>query len=123
MKMTSKNEENFYERLSEASGEAKVRLFIQYCNDQIRLKDTGEIREEDAAYNIVEVMCRFKDLSDSNSRVLYEIWDSAAEAEKPRETSYSQPIGSWNEKTANIIKKEEWNKLVVAVKNAENTLK
>lgn len=105
-------------KLKEASGDEQRKLYVELCSKLVELKETGEIREEEAAYEMVGSF--FKNLSESPECAA--IFDAAADVEIPRETSNTQPMGRWDEKTANVLKERQWGKLVDALEKAKKSL-
>ncbi len=76
--------------------------------------------EEEVAYKIVKAI-QFDNLT--NSPECDAIFDIAGTTELPRTTSYAQPIGKWDEKTADQIKQKEWEELVRTIESAKISLK
>lgn len=108
------------EQIKNSSGLEKKRLFIDYCDHLISLKEGGGIREEEVGYEIVSILFMGNDLQDI--QVIDDIFSYASDLEIPRETSYRQPIGNWDERAANSIKKDEWNLFVMVVQEAKKIL-
>ncbi|MDR3558515.1 MAG: hypothetical protein P4L61_03215, partial [Candidatus Pacebacteria bacterium] len=102
--MKDKEASELFDKIGKASGKEQERLVIQYCEKLIELKDSGKIREEEASYYIVAALLPVSSMTPEVAA----IFDSAADAEIDREVSYGQPIGEWNQKTADKIKQEEW---------------
>jgi len=107
------------EEIKSTKGLERKRFFLEYCKKLIVLVDSGALREEDAAYDIVRAIFIDGIMEDSE---LERIIDAATTTEIPRETSYAQAIGQWDQRTADSIKREEWNAVVLAVKNLEMSL-
>jgi hypothetical protein len=103
-------------QLKNATGQEQRTLFIHYCTQLIQLKEEGALTEEEAAYKIVSVI-QYDNLTESPE--CDAIFDCALRAETPRTSSYAQPIGAWDSKTADQIKQKEWKELVDAVKRAQ----
>lgn len=103
-------------KIVKASGRERDRLIVKWCQKMIALKNAGEISEEEVGGDTVEVMFR------TRSDLLDPIFDAAADMELPRETSYAQPIGHWDAKTADAIKAKEWKIYVDAVEQAAKQL-
>lgn len=112
--------ENFLDQIKNTNGDEQIKLFINYCIRLIELKEKGVLSEEEAAYKMVGAM-QFENLA--NSPECDAIFDIAGTTEISRATSYAQPMGQWDEKTANKVKQEEWKELVAAVENAKKSLK
>lgn len=100
--------ELIYKKFKEVSIEQKKDLFISYCLKIIDYKNNNNLSIEEAAYKIVGIL-----LPDSLNHIpeVEEIFDIAGDAEIPRETTYRQPMGEWNQKTADAIKEKEWSQL------------
>lgn len=112
--------DSWWNQITEATGDEQRNLFVRYCSRLVELKEEGKLYEEEAAYKMVGGI-QFDNLT--NSPECDAIFDVAGTTELPRTTSYAQPIGKWDEKTADKIKQEEWKKLVTAVENAQSLLK
>jgi len=111
--------DGLWNQIKTATGDEQIKLFIQYCSRLVELKEAGGLSEEEAAYKMVGAL-QFDTLA--NSPICNDILDIAGTVEIPRITSYSQPIGSWDERTADQIKRKEWRELVVAIENAKTVL-
>ncbi len=112
--------EHLWNQVQSAAGVEQKKLFVEYCIKLIELKDQGKLTEEQAAYKIVGGM-RFDTLMDAPE--IESIIDIATTTELPRITSYAQPIGEWDAKTADQIKQKEWKQLLAAVEYAKSVLK
>ena len=110
---------NLKEKLKKAAANEKGRLFVMLCLKLIEYKDTGKMREEEAAYEMVGagMSSDINDLPECEA-----IFACAANTEIERELSYAQSMDHWDEKTANRIKEDEWAELVEAVRKAKNSL-
>lgn len=108
-----------WNQIETTSGDEQIKFFIQYCSCLVELKEAGELSEEEAAYKMMGAL-HFDTLA--NSPVCNDVFDIAGTVELPRITSYAQPIGSWDERTADQIKRKEWRQLVVAIENAKTVL-
>ena len=111
--------DDYWDKVKNSTGKDQIKIFVNYCTYLIRLKDEGKLSEEDAAYKMVGTI-QFDNLTDSPE--CDAIFDAAGTAELPRNLFYAQPMGEWDEKTANHIKQKEWEEVVSAVRNAENML-
>lgn len=105
--------DSLWQRLKTTTSDDFAQMYVEYCSKLIELKEKDEIREEEAAYQMVSVVSsdQFTDLSKKYPEC-ENIFDAAANTEIPREVSYTQPMGEWNQKTADDRKKEEWENLV-----------
>ncbi len=112
--------DKLWNKIKETTDEQQVHLFVRYCEKLVQLKEEGKLTEEEASSKIIDAM-QFDTLGDSPECA--EIFDSAGDTEIPRTMSYVQPIGSWDAKTADKVKQEEWNALVFAIKNAKASFK
>lgn len=115
----NKKLDELWNQIETTSGDEQIKSFIQYCSRLVELKEAGELSEEEAAYKMMGAL-HFDTLA--NSPICNDIFDIAGTTELPRITSYTQPIGSWNEKTAEQIKRKEWRMLVVAIEKAKTVL-
>lgn len=115
------NEElnHWHEQIAATSGDEQIRLFVRFCTRLVELRDEEKLTEEEAAYYIVGNM-QFDTLT--NSPVCEAIFDVAGTVELPRETSYTQLLGSWDKKTADDLKEKEWQELLAVIKTAEGQM-
>ncbi len=111
--------ENKYKEMEKLPLEEKKKAFIDFCLELIKLKEKGEITEEQVGVWITSCLS-IKELSSLPE--FEEIFDIAPTLELPREISYRQKIGEWDKKTADRIKEEEWKELVVAVRAADHLI-
>lgn len=111
--------DELWNQIETATGDEQIKLFIQYCSRLVELKEVGELSEEEAAYKMMGAL-QFDTLA--ISPICNDIFDIAGTAELPRITSYAQPIGSWDGRTADQIKRKEWRELVVAIEHAKGLL-
>ncbi len=109
---------NLWNEIKKAKGDEQRKLFVNFCDGLIGLKEEGLLSEEEVANKIVSAMMEFNDLN--NYPECEVIFESAATAELPRDISYAQSMGKWDKKTADHIKQKEWEELVAAVKYAKN---
>ena len=102
-------------QLRETSGEKQRKLYVEYCARLVECVEKGEVSEEEAAYSMVE----FSPKNFDEWPEVLAIFDAAADAEMPREMSYTQNMDYWDQKTADVLKVREWKKVVDAVENAK----
>lgn len=107
-------------QLREASGDEQIQLFVEYCIRLIESKEEGVLSEEEVGYQITGAML-FSTLT--KSPVCDAIFDISGTLEMPRITSYAQPMGKWDERTADQIKQKEWRELVRAVECVKTHVK
>lgn len=112
--------EHWWNHINDATGDHQRKLFVHYCLRLVVLQEEGKLSEEQAAYKMVNAL-RFRNISDSPE--CDAILDIAGTVEIPRTTSYAQCIGSWDAKTADYIKREEWKELIIAIENAKTAFK
>jgi hypothetical protein len=82
--------------------------------------EEGTLTEEEVGYHITGAI-QFDTLT--KSPICDDIFDISGTLELPRVTSYAQPIGNWDERTAGQIKQKEWRLLVQAVESAKGHMK
>jgi hypothetical protein len=117
-----KEQEQIYlllEEVCHAEGEAQIRLFIAYCMQLIAYKEKNVYTEEGVGRNIVNAM-RCEHLKESP--LCDAIFDISSELEKSRYTSYTQSIGNWDARTADIHKHKEWSELLKAIAYAQKQI-
>lgn len=96
-------------KMKNSTGAEQKALLLEFIEKLIELKNADEFTEEEVGYRIVSHF--FASGMDTNGE--YEsLFDAAVTLEHPRETSYAQPIGHWDEKTADAIKRKEWELLL-----------
>ncbi len=98
----------------------QIATFFEECQKQIQLVELGDSVEEDAADRILRYILNHPELRGSSE--IENIFAAATVTENGRETNYSQSEGSWNEKTADALKEEEWRNLVASVAAAKSKL-
>ena len=103
-------------QLKNATGEEQRKIFVSYCLLLVQLKEQGKLSEEEVAYKIIGAI-QYDNLTESPE--CDGIFDCASITELPRTSSYTQPIGTWDSKTADRIKQDEWKELVDAIKRAQ----
>jgi hypothetical protein len=99
-------------KIKNSAGPGQKALLLEFLEKLIALKNSDEFTEEEAGYRIVSLFFASGLDTDGESGAIF---DAAARLEHPRETSYAQPIGHWDEKTADAIKRKEWEQLLAAV--------
>lgn len=97
----------------ELTEKAQRRSFVKLCESLVASVEKGELREEEAAYKIVEAGL-FDGWPEGEA-----IFDAAADAKMPREMTYAQNMDHWDQKTADVLKQKEWKKVVDAVEKAK----
>lgn len=112
--------DNWWSQIKNTTGDEQRKLFVRYCLWLIELKEEGKLSEEEAAYKMVGAI-QFDNLT--NSPECDAIFDIAGTTEISRTNSYRQPIGKWDEKTADQIKQKEWGELVKAIESAKIIIK
>lgn len=105
----------YWDQIKSATGDNQKKLFIEYCQRLVKLKEKGELTEEEAADRMFDGI-EFNNLTISPE--CESIFDIAGTTKVPRSTSYAQPIAGWNEKVANDVKQQEWRELVIAIEKA-----
>mgnify|MGYP000231595317 CR=1 FL=1 len=116
MKSDNIESKKLWNQLREATGDEQIHLFIEYCIGLIKLKEEGILTEEEVGYQITGAI-QFDTLT--KSPVCDAVFDISGTLELPRITSYAQPIGNWDERTADQIKQKEWRDLVRVVESAK----
>ncbi len=82
---------------------------ISRCEAWVSAVDLGTMTEEQASYAIADLLMRE---GVSGGREFEALSDAVADAQIPREVSYRQPIGEWQEDVAAKLKKREWERVV-----------
>lgn len=113
--------DSWWNKIKEATGYEQRNLFVRYCSRLVELKEEGKLSEEEAAYQMVGTILNFDNLAKSPE--CDAIFNIAGTTELPRITSYVQPIGKWDQKTADRIKQEEWEVLIAVIEDAKTSLK
>jgi hypothetical protein len=101
------------EAIEKSSGKDKIEKYIAYCEELISMKDQGLLREEQVGYWIVGAGLFTK--VDMGSETIERVFSAAADLEIPREMSVTQRMGSWDAKTADYLKRKEWEILLSAI--------
>lgn len=107
-----------WEQIANTSGQEQVQLFLAYCTKLVVHKEEGVLSEEEVGYKIIGAL-QFDSLA--NAPECEAIFDVAGDLECPRISSYKQATGHWDTKTADNIKKEEWQQLLRALAYAKRS--
>lgn len=92
-------------KMKNSAGTEQKALLLEFLGKLIELKNEDEFTEEEVGYRVVS---HFFASGMSYDGEYENLFDAAVALEHPRETSYAQPIGHWDEKTADQIKNKEW---------------
>ncbi len=96
-------------KIKSSTGAGQKTLLLEYLAQIIALKNNEEFTEEEVGYRIVSLFFSCELDTAGEYRALF---DAAVTLEHPRESSYVQPLGHWDEKKADAIKVKEWDALV-----------
>ncbi len=111
-----------FNKLKEAHLENRYETFIEYCDECISEKETGNIREEEAAYSI----CGSISINGLSSIPKIEaVIDCACDMEIPRESSYGAGISindTWIKEKADEYKQKQWKELLEVIEEAKSVL-
>ena len=100
-------------KMKNSAGMEQKAFLLEFLEKLTELKNEGEFTEEEVGYRVVSL---FFASGMSYDGEYEDLFDAAVVMEHPRETSYAQPIGHWDERTADQIKNKEWELFLRAVK-------
>ena len=86
--------------------------FLEYCYNLIALYTSEDLTEEEVGHRLLELLFTAGLYANPEFKNMYDI---LIRLEKPRKSTYAQPIYHWDARTADAIKEKEWEQFLEAL--------